>query len=75
MAMIELTTCELSLVAGGDAGFAIVFDDAGVSTFSGSGFSQPTASAINVTVNAVADKNGEFEATLALFSNTGVPED
>jgi len=42
MAMIELTISELSLVAGGDAGFSIALDDAGPTTFSGTGFSQPT---------------------------------
>ena len=34
--LCELTNTELGLVAGGDAGFMIVLDDAGTTTFSGS---------------------------------------
>ena len=33
--LCELTNTELGLVAGGDAGFMIVLDDAGTTTFSG----------------------------------------
>ena len=73
--LCELTITELDLVAGGDAGFMVVFDDAGTSTFSGTGSSQPNASSISVSINGVGDVNGQFEATFAVFANTGLPED
>ena len=73
--LCELTNTELGLVAGGDAGFMIVLDDAGTTTFSGTGFSQPTASSISVAINGFGDVNGEFEASFSVFSNTGPLED
>jgi hypothetical protein len=75
MAMIELTISELSLVAGGDAGFSVTLDDAGTTTGTFTGFSQPTTSSISFTVDATGDVNGNFEATFAAFANNGLPED
>ena len=72
--MIELTTSELALVAGGDAGFMVVVDDGSLAgTFAA--VSQPTYSAVSLSATGSVDVNGEFEATFQLFANNGLPED
>ena len=72
--MIELTISELPLVAGGDAGVMVVADD-GTVTGTFSVVSEPTFSSASLSASGSVDKNGEFEATFAVFANNGLPED